>query len=448
MGGKVRAAYNTWAGRGQASAADFAKFEVAGKRWAAGSIRVGFLSWLAYAEAQKLLPEGGLPRPISPNAKRRVKWARDAVTHAEVREVTADDKYQCQRSLLSPYAALVLRYDGAVLRVVAVHRPPSEALCTLDLTRGFDELMLSEVPAVDRRSDEAARNGPPLRGGSRISAGALSPPHHMLVVPCFFGGVIHLRNDIDVRVIDARFEPSAAPLDPDDDPTTFVPEKTLSHVLLTLVDSNGESVGRPSWAALQQVLELLPPDAIFVADSASEDDMRKKRRLELHRSEQRRLALHHLRLSSRQVPTAWGEGAGGGPNSSPLVDHSFDSSAPSGVEGLVKQLYEAAPSKLLITTEALGEAPPSRNNRARGSAAGRDGGGGEERGGLAGYYGGGGSGGGAAAAADAAFAAAYGGGGSGGLGGYTAGRKIATSSSARAFTAGYDGRKPGAAYFR
>ena len=101
--------------------------------------------------------------------------------------------------------ARVLRYDGAVLRVVAVHRPPSEALCTLDLTRGFDELMLSEVPTVDRRSDEAARNGPPLRGGSRISAGALSPPHHMLVVPCFFGGVLHLRNDIDVRVIDARW---------------------------------------------------------------------------------------------------------------------------------------------------------------------------------------------------------------------------------------------------
>jgi hypothetical protein len=275
MGGKLRAAFNSLANRKEAFADEFARFEKAGKMFAAGAVGTGFKAWQAYAAAQKLLPPGGPPRPISPNAKRRVRWARKVSEHAPKRELTADDKYACQRSLLSPYAALVLRFDGAVLRVVNVHRPPSEHLCTVDLTRGFDELMLAESPA-DARAENVLAAAP--RGGVRISAGALSAPHHMLVVPCFFGGVLRLRNDLEVRVIDARFDDSRAPPDPDDDLDTFVPEKVLTHVLLTLVDGAGEAVGRASWTELLQLLEMLPTDYAYgtradAADAPSQPNL-------------------------------------------------------------------------------------------------------------------------------------------------------------------------------
>lgn len=434
MGGKLRAAFNSLANRKEASADEFTRFERAGRMWAAGAIGTGFKNWVAYAAAQKLLPEGGRPRPISPNAKKRVKWARTVLPHCIKREITGDDKYVCQRSLLTPYAALVLRFDGAVLRVVNVHRPPSEPLCTIDLTRGFDELMLSESPA-DARAENVLLAAP---RGTRISAGALNAPHHLLIVPNFFGGVLRLSNDLDVRVVDARFEPSKAPLDPDDDPTTYVPEKVLTQVLLTLVDGSGDSVGRPSWTHLNQLLELLPKAAYYACETHSEDDLRKKRRLELHRSEQRRLALHHLRLASRrgEVPTAWGEGV----NSSPLggggSTMDFEEGSPlSGVGGLVRQIEEAAPSRLL--GEPLGDARRHVNQ------AGFSGG---NVGGLLGFGGGHGRG---AAAAHAEYVAAAG----GGAGAYGRGGKrmgMVSSTSAKAFTSGYDDSRmrPSSAHFR
>ena len=82
----------------------------------------------------RALPEGAeMPRPISPNAQRRVKWARVRGPSATVRQVPADDKFQCQRALLAPHAGLVLRYDGALLRVIGVHKFGSDAHCTVDL---------------------------------------------------------------------------------------------------------------------------------------------------------------------------------------------------------------------------------------------------------------------------------------------------------------------------
>ena len=402
MGGKVRAAFNSLANRSIASAAKFGAFERAGAKWAQGAMGVGFRAWVLYAAAQRDLPEGGVPRPISPKAKKRIKWAKRMEAVIETREITADDKYVCQRSLLSPFAALVLRYDGAVLRVVAIHRPATEALCTVDMVRGYDELLLQEQISPEARvTDDLLPTRPALsKGGggfSRVSAGSLSPPIHPLIIPGFFGGVLHLKNDLDVRVIDAKFEASQAPPDPDDDPSAM-PEKVLSQVLLTLVDGQGEAVGRPCWTSLVDLLELLPAGAVFQAESASEDTLRRKRRLELHRGEQRRLALHHLRLASRrgEVPTAWGEGGGNVAAGASALE--LDAGGGGGIDALHRQLLEAAPSKLLV--EALGEnatgnRPPA--NRPRGMGDGT---------GLAGYGFGGADR--ARAEANAAYAAAYG----------------------------------------
>jgi len=108
---------------------------------------------------------------MSPNAKRRVAWARARVAVAETREFPADNKYACQKALLAPHAALVMRFDGAVMRVVAVHRPATEALCTVDLVRGYDDLMLSDLPAA---SAEAAASAMASGGAYRLSAAAQS----------------------------------------------------------------------------------------------------------------------------------------------------------------------------------------------------------------------------------------------------------------------------------
>ena len=143
-------------------------------------------------------------RPLSPGAKRRVQWARTRAPHAPVRELAADGKFACQRAL-SRHAALVVRYDGALLRVAGIHRFPKEAVCSVDLVRGYDDLLLAELPA-DERTDMGASHThlrQAIAGGGvlHISAAALSPPEHVLVVPGFFGGVLRLVNKLDVRVI-------------------------------------------------------------------------------------------------------------------------------------------------------------------------------------------------------------------------------------------------------
>jgi hypothetical protein len=174
----------------------------------------------------------------------------------------------------------------------------------------------------------------------------------------------------------------------------------------------------------------------------SEDALRKKRRLELHRSEQRRLALHHLRLASRrgEVPTAWGEGGGntqlGGGSTTDFSASPRGASPGGGIDGLLRQIEDAAPSRLL-GGDPLSDAPSSRKNAGRGSAAGA------EAGGLIGYGGGGYGGGygGGVAAARAEYVAAVQGG--------PPGKRMVGSSSAKAFSAGFDqGRRPVSAHFR
>lgn len=366
QGGRVRAAFNSIVGRNAIAASEFAKFTRAGQLWAGGARRDFFRRWLVYIEAQK---QPQPPRPVSPGARKRVLWARSRAPHAPVRELAADDKYQCQRALMSPHAALALRRDGAVLRVVAVHRPGSEALCVVDLVRGYDELMLVDQPA-DHRADPsmASRCAAQAGGIVRVSAGSLSSPasggDHLLIVPDFFGGTLRLSNTLDVRVIDARFGPSQAPLT-GDEPEGHAPDAVLREVLLTLVDQYGESVGRPAWCPLLHLLELLPPESVVVAEAAEEDELRRRRRLALHRDEQRRLALHHLRLSSRRAVEAWGEGPSQNPAEQTISD---------GVEGLLRQLHSAAPSKLLDPLmagdpRALAVEPASRVNAARPASA-------------------------------------------------------------------------------
>lgn len=78
----------------------------------------------------------------------------------------------------------------------------------------------------------------------RISAAALSPPDHLLIVPHFFGGRLEMTNGLDVRVLDADFRASEAP---DDDCDGQPPEPVLERVLLTLIDAQGVSVGQPAW---------------------------------------------------------------------------------------------------------------------------------------------------------------------------------------------------------
>ena len=172
MGGKLRAAFNSLANRKEASADEFTRFERAGRMWAAGAIGTGFKNWVAYAAAQKLLPEAGLA-PSRPARSGKVGAHGPPALH----QARDHRRRQVRVPALAAHAVatLVLRFDSAVLRVVNVHRPPSEPLCTIDLT-GFDELMLSESPA-DARAECAAGSA------ARHShlGGALNAPHHLLM---------------------------------------------------------------------------------------------------------------------------------------------------------------------------------------------------------------------------------------------------------------------------
>jgi hypothetical protein len=146
-GGKLRAAYNTWCGRQQLAAHAFGAFERAAKQWAGGALSKGFRGWLHYVATMAALAKGTAhSRPMSPNAKRRVKWARARAPTAPTRQISADDKYQCQRALLAPHASLLLRSDGALMRIVGVHKYPEHELCTIDLVRGCETpRMLSHI---------------------------------------------------------------------------------------------------------------------------------------------------------------------------------------------------------------------------------------------------------------------------------------------------------------
>lgn len=165
-----------------------------------------------------------------------------------------------------------------------------------------------------------------------------------------------LAAQLDVRVVDARYEPSQAPRDNDDDDDDprrgrRPPPLALTQVLLSLVDESGEVVGRPAWCDVHELLENLSKDMVYTPTFAAEGDLRRRKRLELHRTEQRRLALHHLRMQTRKhVPTAWGDsamGEVGEPGDLPAAGSPRSGASHDGVAGLLQQLQEAAPSRLI-----------------------------------------------------------------------------------------------------
>lgn len=236
----VKAAFNAWSGRYPDVKRLFTLFERSMRLWAAGEVVKGFFKWVDYAMRMRDAPHA--PRPLSPNARRRIAWGKKRVRAAQKLDVAADDKFQCQRTLLAPHAALVLRTDGVVLRVVAVHKSTQDEVCTVDLARGYDRSMLTDSPLPSTAASElAARESGALI--YRQSVTTLSAPDHSLLVPQFFGGRLELTNGLDVRVIDCMFEDSQSPIDADDRRPA---EPVLTRVLLTLIDGQGVSVGQPT----------------------------------------------------------------------------------------------------------------------------------------------------------------------------------------------------------
>jgi len=193
--------------------------------------------------------------------------------------------------------------------------------------------MLDDSPLPDYQDAKAMREdkAKPQPVDERVSAADLSAPEHPLIVPQFFGGRLELTSGLDVRVLDCEFEPSEAPLDDDDMPASPV----LRRVLVSLVDGPGVIVGQPAWVALLDLLKLLKDSHVIAARCAPEDELRRRRRVELHIVEQRKLALHHLRLARA------GSAKDGRPHAQSATH------APHGIEHLAKQLQDAAPSAYL-----------------------------------------------------------------------------------------------------
>ena len=377
-GGKRRAAWNSWLGRASANAEGYKNFEKAVKLFVGGAVYKGWAKWCKYVETLREFPDPKeRPRPMSPNAKKRVKFAVARSVNAPTRNVSADDKYQCQKHLLAPHASLLLRQDGALLRVVGVHKFNSESLCTVDLVRGYDELIFAHAPIPtyggtnldDERRHQIEADLIEARILERVPAHMLAPPEMLLYVPGFFGGVLSLSNELEVRVVDAKFELTEAPPAFDAEESDPIP-MTLTEVLVSLVDQRGESVGKPSWCSIMEVLELLDANMILTPNFALEEDLRRRRRMQLHRTEQRKHALHHLRLNAQKsVPTAWGEVThgppGGSRENSPARGEEFGPKEgvsarammqpEGGVKDLLKQLQQAAPSKLLVDDMVLNE---------------------------------------------------------------------------------------------
>lgn len=333
----MKAAFNSLADRSAANGFSHEQLRRARQLFVARALVGAFYLWIDRARERREDAAKPRPRPTSPLAKKRAKWAAKRVSSAHSVEVAADDKFQCQRVLHAPHAALVLRADGTVLRVVAIHRPPNTMDCTVDLSCGYDVRMLDDVPLPDYQDPRSNPGRPPPRPmpvDVRVSVAALSAPEHPLIVPQFFGGRLGLSNGLDVRVLDCAFAPSERPFFGLDDDQPRPP--VLRRVLLTLIDGQGVAVGQPAWVELLELLELLRGNAVVTAQCAAEDELRRRRRVELHIVEQRKLALHHLRLARKEAAKE-----GRGSHASPATH------APHGIEHLVRQLADAAPSAYL-----------------------------------------------------------------------------------------------------
>jgi hypothetical protein len=138
-----------------------------------------------------------------------IRWAntRSPMPRALTRKVAADDVHLVQKAFMVPHSALAVRVaDGALLRVVGVQRPTNGRVCEVELTRGHDELMLMEQPLPSAGEAGARVRAARPAARTRVSATALSAPAYVMV-PNFFGGVLPLSSGLEVRILDAEFDP-------------------------------------------------------------------------------------------------------------------------------------------------------------------------------------------------------------------------------------------------
>ena len=334
-------------------------------------VRCRWRQWFAYAVEQGLI--AAEPKP--PLHLRILQWtrARKPRSVAQAFNTAADDKRRCERLFLAPYAALVVRSDGVLFRVAEVRKPAAVGeYCTINLVQGVDEYLLAAHPLPPDAAIERALKG---HVSLRVSADELEAPAWPMMVPCFFGGTLALTNGIEVKVVDADFggstdfwgnatskygahfsgpRPGAlaaayglndarGDVEEEADGDEGFVDVGLRHVKLTLVDGRGEPVGHCSWVDVHELLVLLK--LVVVPTCDSEMLLRKRERLEQHRAEQKRLALAALRVSRDEVQSRY------------AVDD-VDSLV-GGIDALMRQLDNAAPTPLLAAGQLSHDAPPA-----------------------------------------------------------------------------------------
>ena len=370
-----RVAFNSWSGRDVVRAQSVSMGQRALAQWQAASMGQSWRRWGAYTLWCN--GRGAPPSTLSlPLRDRLARWARTRQPRPACRtiRVAADDKSAMQRLLLVPFAALVIHRDGRLRRVVDVRKVAGELGCAVEVAATGDEYLLTRQPLPPERAFERqARGAPTVRVlGTALSASVVGAEEGVrALVPGFFGGVLPLSNGCEVCVCDADFgdprmrvvadgaavesgacvpageshfgtasavsERDAAP-----DSLSWVGARgqpaaspqhdgALQNVKLTLVDERGKSVGRAVWCDVHEVLALLADQAVVVATIELEQALRRRSRLELHKAEQRRLALANLRQPAHREALLIRE----------------DKMEVLGMRGLLAQLDESAPSALL-----------------------------------------------------------------------------------------------------
>ena len=193
-------AYNQWAGRSTLDAHTYTLFERAGLLLRSKGLLRGLEAFAFNAEPPPPPPPPPRPQPL-PIRLRKLARSRAPRPLARTVRVPADDKLKVVRLLLTPYAALVMRADGALLRVTDVRKPGgTDALCVVEFANGVDEHLLAPQPlppeiALARASQSAAS-----KGVHKVSAADICAPGYPLLVPGFFGGVLPLANGLFVKV--------------------------------------------------------------------------------------------------------------------------------------------------------------------------------------------------------------------------------------------------------
>lgn len=153
---------------------------------------------------------------------------------------------------------------------------PRTQWCTVDLTRGYDQLMLAQQPlpasggagAEARLVSRAARYRTDLhRVDASLSYSCAQSP---LVVPCFLGGALGLASGLQVRAVDAAFD--GVPSESDE-----VRLPALSRVRLVLLDGHGKRVGDAVWCNVHELLVQLQPTLCVAAEAGTEHALRDRK---------------------------------------------------------------------------------------------------------------------------------------------------------------------------